>query len=126
MAAVKYSALANPTVIMTAMVYGFLLRLAIAASLAGLLLRILITLSLFRYGYAVLRHVANGWNQFPPPDIESTNPFGQFTVVVHAVLFGTLLHLLATTSSSSWAPPSFPITPTCREISCPRAPSSSR
>jgi hypothetical protein len=97
MAAVKYSALANPTVIMTAMVYGFLLRLAIAASLAGLLLRILITLSLFRYGYAVLRHVANGWNQFPPPDIESTNPFGQFTVVVHAVLFGTLLHLLATT-----------------------------
>jgi hypothetical protein len=70
MAAVKYSALANPTVIMTAMVYGFLLRLAIAASLAGLLLRILITLSLFRYGYAVLRHVANGWNQFPPPDIE--------------------------------------------------------
>ena len=97
MAAVKFSALANPTIIVTAIVYGFLLKLAMAAGLAGLLLRLLVTLSLFRYGYAVLRHVANGWNHYPPPDIESTNPFGQFTVVVHSVLFGTLLYLLATT-----------------------------
>jgi hypothetical protein len=96
-ATVKFSALANPTVIVTAMVYGFLLKLATAAGLAGLLLRLLVTLSLFRYGYAALRHVANGWNQFPPPDIESTNPFGQFTVVMHAVLFGTLLYLLGST-----------------------------
>jgi hypothetical protein len=96
-ATVKFSALANPTVIVTAIVYGFLLKLAMAAGLAGLLLRLLVTLSLFRYGYAVLRHVANGWNQFPPPDIESTNPFGQFTVVMHSVLFGTLLYLLAST-----------------------------
>jgi hypothetical protein len=96
-AAVKFSALANSTVIVTAIVYGFLLKLAMAAGLAGLLLRLLVTLSLFRYGYTVLRHVANGWNQFPPPDIESTNPLGQFTVVVHSVLFGTLLYMLATT-----------------------------
>lgn len=97
MAAVRFSALANPTVIVTAIVYGFLLKLAGAAGLFGLLLRILITLSLFRYGYAALRHVANGWNHFPPPDVESTNPFGQFTVVFHAALFGSLLFLLATT-----------------------------
>jgi hypothetical protein len=97
MAAVKFSALANPTVIVTAIVYGLLLTLAGAAGLFGILLRILITLSLFRYGYAVLRHVANGWNRFPPPDIESTNPFGEFSVVFHAVLFGSLLFLLATT-----------------------------
>ena len=97
MATVKFSTLANPTVIMTAIVYGFLLKLAMAAGIAGLLLRILVTLSLFRYGYTVLRHVANGWNQFPPPDIESTNPVGQFTVVMHSVLFGTLLYMLATT-----------------------------
>jgi hypothetical protein len=96
-ATVKFSALANSTVIVTAVVYGFLLKLAMAAGIAGLLLRLLVTLSLFRYGYTVLRHVANGWNQFPPPDIESTNPLGQFTVVVHSVLFGTLLFLLATT-----------------------------
>lgn len=97
MAAVKFSALANPTVIVTAVVYGFLLALAGAAGFFGLLLRLLITLSLFRYGYSVLRNVANGWNHFPPPDVESTNPFGQFTVVVHSVLFGSLLYLLATT-----------------------------
>jgi len=97
MATVKFSTLANSTVIMTAVVYGFLLKLAMAAGIAGLLLRVLITLSLFRYGYTVLRHVANGWNNFPPPDIESTNPFGQFTVVMHSVLFGTLLFMLATT-----------------------------
>jgi len=96
-AAVKFSALGNSTVIVTAIVYGFLLKLAMAAGLAGLLLRLLITLSLYRYGYAVLRHVANGWNEFPPPDIESTNPVGQFTVVMHSVLFGTLLYLFATT-----------------------------
>jgi hypothetical protein len=97
MATVKFSTLANSTVIMTAVVYGFLLKLAMAAGIAGLLLRVLITLSLFRYGYTVLRNVANGWNNFPPPDIESTNPVGQFTVVMHSVLFGTLLFMLATT-----------------------------
>src|SRR5215218_10115748 len=97
MASVKFNALANPTVIVTAVVYGFLLKLAAAGGFAGLLLRIMITLSLFRYGYTVLRNVANGWNHFPPPEIESTNPFGQLTVVFHAVLFGTLLFLLATT-----------------------------
>ena len=97
MATVKFSTLANSTVIMTAVVYGFLLKLAMAAGIAGLLLRVLITLSLFRYGYTVLRNVANGWNNFPPPDIESTNPVGQFTVVMHSVLFGTLLYMLATT-----------------------------
>ena len=72
MATVKFSALANSTVIVTAVAYGFLLKLAMAAGLPGLLLRLMITLSLFRYGYTVLRHVANGWNQFPPPDIESS------------------------------------------------------
>jgi len=97
MATVKFSTLGNSTVIMTAVVYGFLLKLAMAAGLAGILLRVLITLSLFRYGYTVLRHVANGWKNFPPPDIESTNPIGQFTVVMHGVLFSTLLYMLATT-----------------------------
>lgn len=97
MAAVKFSTLLNPTVIVTAIVYGFLLRLASAAGLAGILLQILITLSLWRYGYTVLRNIANGWNHFPPPDVESTNPFGEFTVVVHTVLFVLLFFLLATT-----------------------------
>ncbi len=97
MAMVRFGALGNSTVIVTAIVYGFLLALAGAAGLFGLVLRLLITLSLFRFGYAVLRNIANGWNHFPPPDVESTNPFGQLTVVFHSVLFGALLFLLATT-----------------------------
>ena len=97
MATVRFSALGNPTVIVTAIVYGLLLRIAEAAGLFGMLLRILVTLSLWRYGYSVLRNVANGWNHFPPPDIESTNPFGQFAVVLHSFLFSSLIYLLATT-----------------------------
>lgn len=97
MAAVKFSVLANPTVVVTAIIYGFMLWIAGAAGLFGLLLQIIVTLSLFRYGYSVLRHIANGWNHFPPPDIESTFIFGQWTLVFHALLFGLLLMLLATT-----------------------------
>lgn len=97
MATIRFSALWNPTVIVTAIIYGFLLRLAEAAGLFGMLLRILLTLSLWRYGYSVLRNVANGWNHFPAPDIESTNPFGQFTVALHSFLFSSLIYLLATT-----------------------------
>jgi hypothetical protein len=94
---VKFGALANTTVIVTAVVYGFLLRVAVAAGLFGILLRILVMLSLWRYGYAVLRHVASGWQKFPPPDIESTNPVGDFAVVLHSALFSVLLYFLATT-----------------------------
>ena len=48
---------------------------------SGCCCALLITLSLFATAIRCLRHVANGWNHFPPPDVESTNPFGQFTVV---------------------------------------------
>lgn len=94
---VDFTALANTTVIATAVVYGALLRLATLAGLFGMLLWLLVMLSLWRYGYAVLRHVASGWNRFPPPDIESTNPFGEFAVVFHSAVFALLLYLLATT-----------------------------
>lgn len=97
MASVRFAALANSTVIVTSIVYGFLLALAGAGGMFGLLLQLLITLSLYRYGYSALRNVANGWNHFPPPDVESTNPFGEFAVVMHGLLFGALLYLLATT-----------------------------
>lgn len=98
MAAIKYSTLANSTVIVTAIVYAILLRLAAGAGLLGLLLGIMVTLSQLRYGYAVLRHVASGWQNFPPPDIESMNIFGgPFSVVLHSVLFGTSMFFLATT-----------------------------
>lgn len=97
MTAVKFSTLANPTVIVTAIVYGLMLRLGSAAGLFGFLLWLMVMLSLWRYGYAVLRHVASGWTNFPPPEIESMNPAGEFAVVFHSLLFSLLLFLLATT-----------------------------
>jgi len=90
-------ALANPTVIVVAIVYGALLRLASAAGLFGIVLWVMISLSLWRYCYAVLRNVARGWKNFPPPDLESTNPFGAVAVVLHYLFFATLSYLLVTT-----------------------------
>jgi hypothetical protein len=57
----------------------------------------MVTLSLFRYSYAVLRNVARGWKHFPPPDMDSMNPFSDFAVVFHYVFFGGLAVLFATT-----------------------------
>ncbi|HVY64858.1 MAG TPA: hypothetical protein VHH11_08560 [Gammaproteobacteria bacterium] len=98
MADVRFGTLANSTVIVTAVVYGVLLQLAGGAGIAGILLRIMVTLSLWRYAYAVLRHVASGWQNFPPPEIESMNIFGGgFTVILHSLLFVLALFFLATT-----------------------------
>src|SRR5574338_1318991 len=98
MADVRFGTLANSTVIVTAVVYGTLLQLASGAGIAGILLRIMVTLSLWRYAYAVLRHVASGWQNFPPPEIESMNIFGGgFTVILHSLLFVLALFFLATT-----------------------------
>jgi hypothetical protein len=97
MEAVRFSVMGNSTAIVVAIVYGFLLRLGSAAGLFGFLLWFMVMLSLFRYGYAVLRHVATGWNNFPPPSIESTNPVGEFAVIFHSALFALLLFMLATT-----------------------------
>ncbi len=94
---IRYSVLANTTVILTAVIYGFLLRLAVAAGMFGILLRILVTLSLCRYAYAVLRHVASGWQNFPPPEIESLNPIGGLGAILHPALFALAMYFLGTT-----------------------------
>jgi len=94
---IRYDVLANTTVILTAVIYGFLLRIAVAAGLFGILLRILVTISLCRYAYAVLRHVASGWQNFPPPGIESLNPVDGFGAILHPALFAVALYFLGTT-----------------------------
>jgi len=94
---VRFSALANSTVIVTAVIYAILLRIAGGAGLAGLLLGIMVMLSLLRYGYAVLRHVASGWENFPPPEIDSFMLVGGFGSVLHPALFGTFMYFLTTT-----------------------------
>lgn len=85
----------NPTFAVVAVSYGILLSLAFAAGLFGVLLLILITLSLWRYCYAVLRTAAQGRPQFEPPAIESTNPVGEISVTLHFVFFVSLAVLFS-------------------------------
>jgi hypothetical protein len=97
MARIDFKPLANTTVIVVAVVYALLLPIALFAGVYGIFLAAMIALSLWRYSYSVLRHVARGWNHFPPPDADSMNPFSEFAVVFHYVFFGALTVLLVTT-----------------------------
>jgi hypothetical protein len=97
MAAIDFKPLANTTVIVVAAVYAVLLPMALFAGILGLALAAMISLSLWRYSYTVLRNVARGWKHFPPPDLDSMNPFSEFAVVFHYVFFASLTVLLVTT-----------------------------
>ena len=97
MTAIDFRPLANTTVIVVACVYALLLPMALFAGVYGLFLAAMIVLSLWRYSYSILRHVARGWNHFPPPDMDSMNPFGEMAVVLHYVFFGALTVFLVTT-----------------------------
>ena len=77
----------NATLLLTAAVYGFVLWIAMQAKLFGFLIGYMITLSLFRFSYHVLREVALGRRYITPPDLESTNPVAETTFVLHATLF---------------------------------------
>ena len=90
-------ALGNTTALVVALVYGALLHLSVLAGLFGIVLGLLVSLSLCRFGYACLREVARGHRRLAPPGIESTNPFGDIGVVLHWVFFWLLAVLLATT-----------------------------
>jgi hypothetical protein len=80
----------NGTLLLTAVVYGFILWIAMQARLFGFLIGYMITLSLFRFSYHVLREVALGRKYITPPDLESTNPVAETTFVLHATLFSLL------------------------------------
>lgn len=90
--------LRNSTLIVVAIVYGFALWMSAFAGLLGIPLWILVTLSLWRYAYDVLRHVAQGHALAAvAPSIESMAPLPGRGVVLHCLLFVALLYLLATT-----------------------------
>jgi hypothetical protein len=80
----------NATLLITAVVYGFVLWIAIKAGFLGFTIGWMITLSLFRFSYHVLREVALGRKNITPPDLESTNPFTESTLVLHATLYSLL------------------------------------
>jgi hypothetical protein len=87
----------HPTVLVVAASYGLLLRVAIEAGLLGIPLRVMVSLSLWRYSYEVLRQVARGSRHLPPPGIESMNPVGEFSLVLHFA-FWFLLNVLVVTT----------------------------
>jgi hypothetical protein len=88
---VNWSVVKEPTILMTAAVYGLLGFIAISAGIFGIWLGVLLLFSLWRYCYSVLRAVAQGQKRIPPPDIESFNPVGEWGVFWHFVLFPGLL-----------------------------------
>ena len=91
--------LKDPTIIMTAAVYGLLAFIATRAGLFGLWLGILLLISLGRYCYSVLRATAQGRTRIPSPTIESCNPVGEVMVLWHIVLFQGLI-----VATAPWQP----------------------
>src|SRR6478609_7589339 len=86
----------NSTLLITSVVYGVLRWIGWPYGLAGVLraealfgflLGFMITLSLFRFAYHVLREVALGRKYITPPDLESTNPVGESSFALHAALY---------------------------------------
>lgn len=88
---------ANSTLIVVAVTYGVLLQIASQAGLLGLTLMWMVSLSLCRYGYAVLRDVVRGRPNLPPPGIETMNPWSDLSLALHFSLFALLAYLCATT-----------------------------
>ena len=81
---------------LVAVTYGLLLSLASFAGLLGIPIAALVLLSLWRYSYAVLRHVAQGRVDIPPPGIETMNPVGEFALLTHFIFWmGGIWYLLS-------------------------------
>jgi len=87
--------LADPTLIVVSVVYGAALVLAGTALLFGIWLGILVLLSVARYAYEVLRTAAQGRSHLPAPSIETMNPVGELSFVLHFVFFAGLAVVLA-------------------------------
>lgn len=93
----RLAPLANGSMPVVAVIYGALLAFAAAARLFGIVIVIYVALSLSRYGYLVLRTIAQGRRDVPAPDWESTNPFTEAQLVLHCAFFLGAVVLFATT-----------------------------
>jgi hypothetical protein len=89
--------LGNSTLLVVAVTYGVLLQIATQAWFFGFTLGYMVSLSLCRYGYAVLRDVARGRRNLPPPGPETMNPWAELALSLHFTLFAVLAYLCATT-----------------------------
>jgi hypothetical protein len=77
----------EPTIIATSVVYGLLISICLQAGIFGLWLGLLLLTSSWRYCYTVLRATAQGRKRIPPPDIDSLNMIGQWSVFWHFFFF---------------------------------------
>jgi hypothetical protein len=94
---VTWAALTSGSLLAAAIVYGLLLQLASGAGLFGIPLAILVLLSIWRYGYAVLRSIAQGRTEIAAAGLETMNPVGELPVILHFVLFASAAFFFATT-----------------------------
>ena len=85
----------NFTVLVVAVFYGFLLAVAEVAGVLGLLLRIVVTVSVWQYGYDILRRFAQGHREIEAPGLETLAPTRGF--LLHYFLFLSAGVLLLTT-----------------------------
>ena len=90
-------ALTNSSVLVVAVVYGLLLKIAFGAGLFGIVLAVMVQVSLWRYAYSVLRAIAQGRPNVPAPDAESLNPFLEWRLLVHYAFFALAFFLFRTT-----------------------------
>ncbi|HEU4617033.1 MAG TPA: hypothetical protein VFV10_03290 [Gammaproteobacteria bacterium] len=90
--------LADPTLVVVAVVYGLLWLMARFAGFFGLHLALLLFFSCTRYGYVVLRALAQG-KPTAAPDIESMNPVEDYRAVLHSTFFGGAIFVLGAGSS---------------------------
>jgi hypothetical protein len=89
--------LRNTTLLVVAGVYGLLLAMAEFAGLLGIPLLFMICLSIWRYGYEVLRRFAQGrFDDVPAPSLETMSPFGT-GLMLHFVFFAVMAVFLFTT-----------------------------
>lgn len=101
--------LRNPTLAVVAVIYGILWAMAGLAGYFGIPMALVLLVSLCRYGYDLLRNAARSHKRDITPDLESLQPFGDYRVVLHAVLFALLAvlastaHLLPLTPLAGWA-----------------------
>jgi hypothetical protein len=93
--AVNWKILRNGTLLVTSVVYGVLLAIASTAGIFGIWLLLLVSLSVWRYAYALLRHVARGADaHIPAPGIETMNPVGEMMLIWHFIVFPAVIFLM--------------------------------
>lgn len=87
----NWAVLKDPTILISASIYGLMQYIAVRAGLFGIWLGVLLGISLGRYCYVVLRSTAQGRNEIPGAAIELFNPVGDIMVLMHLVLFSGLI-----------------------------------